>query len=462
MQIEPCMFLSLDQIFQSPALEMAEDLDYRPVFNAPQAIVQAAVSVDPDGTLLLSDDSSFNPERDGADADIGPVPAGPQPVRPGFHPDVRVRLDTYNTELPGDWSINVDAPDPFMVQWRNRARGVYWKRQPHTLRGRRLMAMQRMPGKGPKALTPILRDDIRVIGSAIKDRRISSSGPLIITARKNNTLSKADVRYFLRPENVVEHRMMDALFVAISCIQDVRGPPGYDSGRPYQLDSVALPAITWNHIHRKFRALEGEGLWPFALPEYMRGLIDPSTNEPGDPTNIQRSVMIAHSVLIPILLDADHWMFAYIRYDRKTILVVNTEYEANDAAEKFRRVEKYLHHWCLQNLSGSPHKYPAQWETLHIEGTTLKNVKRKWASGLATVLSALFVVCDVIPQGVIDVPPEDIRAFFAAALSQGGFRGDVYFPHQDAGRTRPWGDLFDINRGFWETLNRPVIEIQYV
>lgn len=285
-------------------------------------------------------------------------------------------------------------------------------------------------------------------------------GPYIITARRNSDLSKADIKFFLRDSGVIEYRMMDALFAAIAGIQDVRGPPGYDYGRAYQLDTVALPTITWNHIHRKFRALEGEGLWPMPLPEYMPGLIDPSTSRQGDPINIHGMVRIAYAVLLPILLDGNHWMFAYIRYDRKTILIVNSEHDADDAEEKYRKVEKYLHYRCLQNLSEKPHRYPAQWETLHIEGTQLNNVTRKMGSGLATILSALFIVCDVDPKGVISQSPTDIRALFAAALSQGGFRGDVYFPHQNAGRTRPWGDLFD-NRGFWETLDRPFFEMNF-
>lgn len=149
-------------------------------------------------------------------------------------------------------------------------------------------------------------------------------------------------------------------------------------------------------------------------------------------------------------------MFAYIHYGRKTILIVNSDHEAKDAAQKYRAVEKYLHYWNVQNLSGGLHKYPNRWETRHICGTELKNVTRRRGSGLATILGALLVIYYVDPHWVIDTPPADIRAFLAADLSKGGFRGPFYFPRQDAEMTRPWADLLS-ERGFWDSLGRPVI-----
>lgn len=50
--------------------------DPRLAYDAPEAVLQAGISVDADGTVLYSDDSSFNPTRDGADADIERLPPG--------------------------------------------------------------------------------------------------------------------------------------------------------------------------------------------------------------------------------------------------------------------------------------------------------------------------------------------------------------------------------------------------
>lgn len=161
--------------------------------------------------------------------------------------------------------------------------------------------------------------------------------PLITTVRPKHSLLKSDIYYFLLTSGVVEYRMMDALFAAIACIPDVRGPNGYDYGTAYQTDTVALPAITWDYIYRKFPVLEGGGPLPTAPPAYLPGPIDPSINEPGDPTNVHNSLLTAHAVLLPILVEADHWMFAYIHYGRKTILIVNSDHEAKDAQQNTER-----------------------------------------------------------------------------------------------------------------------------
>lgn len=427
------------------------DLQTRPLYNAPGAIVVAGVSIDPDGTVWVSDETTIDLDDDGADADIRDAPQ-PPPLPPGFHPNVRVRVDSYSNRLPGNWLVTKGGP--FMRQWRARASDVYWERAPTRVTAESLFALRRLPRTPHKVLTPALHDDIRLI-AAIKDRNIGSMEPLIVTARARNVLLKSDIHYFLLTSGIIEHRMMDALFAAVACVPDVQGPVGYDYETPWRGNIVALPSITWNHIYRKFRHLEGEGLPPSAIPDYLPGPIDPSTEQPGDPTNIHSTVKAAHGALLPILLDGDHWMFAFINFTRRTVLIVNSDPKARDAQEQYRKVEKYLHYWNLQNLSGAPHEYPRRWQTVKVAGTTLKNTKREQGSGLGNVLGALLVVCDVNPAWEVPVDPVDLRAFFAVVLSVGGFRGDIYFPHQDAGETRPWDEFFGGgNRGFWYRMGR--------
>lgn len=435
---------------------MAANPDLRPLFTTPAR--PAAVAVDPDGTMILSDDISFRPDEE-ADASIGEPPSvgerqdpAPEPERdpgeqPGFHANIRARIASYGRQVPGDWTGTNGGSE--IGEMRNRAKEVYWNQAPRRWKAEEVWEMQRLPNTGFKFLTPTLQDDIKLIASVIKDRKISVVEPFIVTAKRNKYLLKSDIRYFLKPAGVVEYRMMDALFAAVASVPDVQGPlPRYDYGGPYQADTVALPAITWDHIYQKFRHLEGEGEPPAAPPAYLPGAIDPSTNQPGDPTNLHGCVKASHAILLPILLDGNHWMFAYIHLRRKTVLIVNTEYDAKDADKQYRRVEKYLHYWNLQNLSVEPHMYPKLWTTFHVFGATFNRATREQGSGLAAVISALLIVCDVAPNKIIPTELVDVRAFLAVVLSQGGFRG-VYFPHQDAGRTRPWGNWFD-TRGFWD------------
>lgn len=440
---------------------MAEDT--RPMYNA--AVVPAHVTVDPDGTLVLSDDSEFDPDRDGADADLGEQarpPPPPPPPRPGYHPDVRARVDSYATQLPGKaWTVDpANDPDKRIAELRARATGVYWESVPKNPRAGVLWNQNRLPGKGHKYLAPALRDDVRIIGSATRDNRISNMAPLIVTAKRNTNLLKSDIAYFLRSTGVIEYRMMDALFAAVAAVPEVQGPLArYDYGTATRGKTVALPAITWEHILRKFRYLEGEGSPPAALPEYMPGFLDPATSQPGDPTNIHPTVKAAHSILLPIRLHGNHWMFAFIAFRRRTTLIINSDYKGKDAQEDYRTVEKYLHYWNSQNLEDDPTFYPDRWDTIHVPGVTLGRVSRVQASGLASVLGALLIICNVDPEKNVPVVPTDLRAFFAAALAEGGFRGDYYFPRQDRGNTRAWGDLFT-TRGFFDTLGRPIIRNQ--
>ena len=446
---------------------MAANPDLRPMFNAPAK--PAPIAVDPDGTMWLSDDISFRPD-DEADADIGRPPSvgerpdpDPEPEQdpgeqPGFHVGVQARIASYSSQVPGNWTGTRGGTE--IGELRSRAREVYWNLAPRNWNADEVWQREPLPNKAFKFLTPTLQDDIKLIASIVKDKTISPMEPFIVTAKRNNYLLKSDIRYFLKTAGVIEYRMMDALLAAVASVPDVQGPlPRYDYGGPYQSETVALPAITWDHIYQKFREREGEGDPPAKRARWMPDVIDPSINQPGDPTNVHGKLLGANALILPILLDGNHWMVAYIHLRRRTVLVLNTDFEAKDAVKQYRTVEKYLHYWNLQNLSIEPHMYPKYWTTIHANAASFNRATREQGSGLAAVISALLVVCDVAPNRIIPAELVDVRAFLAVVLSQGGFRGNVYFPHQDVARTRPWGDWFD-TRGFWnKVLRRPLITV---